>query len=374
MAQTDRTAGLVGNTAIKAPCRVATTASITLSGEQTIDGVSVVTGDRVLVKDQSPSADKGIYVADTGDWTRALDFDGVRDVVTGTLVYVNSGTVGGDSWWKLSTTGTITIGTTSLTFQRTDTEITDAELAALAGLTSAADRLPYFTGSGTASLATFTSVGRNLVNKATVGDVRSNIGAQQDIIDTRGQVLRGSSSGAVETLALGTALKVLGSDGTDMGYIWQNLVQVQYDTLTSTFSTTKTAFASDSNITGLEVSLTPKSASHRVMLIAFINIGHSTTGNQYLRFYRDNSTAILVGDAASNRTQVTAVYTSVGAGPMRAISMMASDLPGGTSAYTFNVHIITNTGTAYVNRSGTDTDSSTFGRGASSLIAIEYIP
>ena len=52
---TDRRYGVSGNLAMKAPCRVATTANITLNGLQTIDGVTVAAGDRVLVKDQSSS-------------------------------------------------------------------------------------------------------------------------------------------------------------------------------------------------------------------------------------------------------------------------------------------------------------------------------
>ena len=54
--QTDRIDGLSTSVAMKAPVVVATTANITLSGLQTIDGVSVVTGDRVLVKDQTTSS------------------------------------------------------------------------------------------------------------------------------------------------------------------------------------------------------------------------------------------------------------------------------------------------------------------------------
>lgn len=113
---TDRRQRLNSGAAIKVPCVAATTANITLSGEQTIDGVACVTGDRVLVKDQTDASENGIYVVDTGTWDRAQDWDGPYDVVTGTLVPVNSGTLNGDSFWKVDTAGTITIGTTSVSF------------------------------------------------------------------------------------------------------------------------------------------------------------------------------------------------------------------------------------------------------------------
>ena len=102
-AQTDRLAGLLVNSAIKNPCAVATTAAITRSGEQTIDGVTT-SGSRVLVKNQASSIDNGIYVSDSGAWSRAADFNGPRDVVEGTLIKVNGGTttVG---YWYVSTTG-----------------------------------------------------------------------------------------------------------------------------------------------------------------------------------------------------------------------------------------------------------------------------
>ena len=101
---------------VKDSVRAATTANITLSGEQTIDGVAVVAGNRVLVKNQDTASQNGIYVAAAGSWTRATDFDADAEVTPGAFVFVEQGTVAADSGWVLTTDGAITVGTTSLTF------------------------------------------------------------------------------------------------------------------------------------------------------------------------------------------------------------------------------------------------------------------
>lgn len=101
---------------VKDSVRAATTANITLSGAQTIDGVSVIAGDRVLVKDQSTSANNGIYVCASGSWTRATDADTSAEVTGGMYVWVNEGTANADTGWLLTTNDPITLGSTSLTF------------------------------------------------------------------------------------------------------------------------------------------------------------------------------------------------------------------------------------------------------------------
>lgn len=116
---TDRRQGVNSSAAIKVPCRAATTAAITLSGEQTIDGVACVTGDRVLVKDQTDTTTNAIYNVDTGTWTRALDFNGAYDVKNGTLCYVNTGgAMNGGGWFIVSCVDPVIIGTTAITFSR----------------------------------------------------------------------------------------------------------------------------------------------------------------------------------------------------------------------------------------------------------------
>lgn len=98
----DRRRGLSSGVAFKPPCRLATTANITLSGLQTIDGVAVASGDRVLVKNQTVEANNGIYTADTGPWVRTPDLNSARDFVDGTLVLVTDGTVSAGVIYQLT--------------------------------------------------------------------------------------------------------------------------------------------------------------------------------------------------------------------------------------------------------------------------------
>lgn len=94
-----------------------TTANITLSGEQTIDGILTSTS-RVLVKNQTSGATNGIYVSAAGAWSRSTDADASAEVTSGMLVYSNNvGTVNGNLVFALVTPDPITLGTTVLTFQ-----------------------------------------------------------------------------------------------------------------------------------------------------------------------------------------------------------------------------------------------------------------
>lgn len=115
MTQVDRGSGLVGNAAIKYPCRMATTANITLSGLQTIDGIVGAEGDRVLVKSQTDTTENGIWVMDSGDWNRAADCANSYALTYGTLVIVNLGSTASGMYY-CSTTGDIDVGTDAISF------------------------------------------------------------------------------------------------------------------------------------------------------------------------------------------------------------------------------------------------------------------
>lgn len=113
---TDRLNAAQAALAIKAPCDAVATSNITLSGEQTVGGVAVVSGDRVLVVGQTVASENGIYVVDTSAWSRAPDFDGNNDVVNGTLIVVTRTTGGRGIYYQVETANPITIGTTSISF------------------------------------------------------------------------------------------------------------------------------------------------------------------------------------------------------------------------------------------------------------------
>lgn len=96
----------------KTSALVATTANITLSGEQTIDGVPT-SSSRVLVKNQSTASQNGIYVSSSGAWSRSTDADTGAELA-GAFVFVEEGTINSSTGWTQITQPPITIGITSI--------------------------------------------------------------------------------------------------------------------------------------------------------------------------------------------------------------------------------------------------------------------
>ena len=99
----------------KASVRAATTGTITLSGAQTIDGVALVAGDRVLVKDQAGPAENGIYVVAAGAWSRSADAN-TWDELVSAYVFVESGAVNANAGFTCTVQSGGTLGTTPVTW------------------------------------------------------------------------------------------------------------------------------------------------------------------------------------------------------------------------------------------------------------------
>jgi hypothetical protein len=172
---------------IKESVRAATTANITLSGAQTIDGVSVVAGDRVLVKNQSTGSENGIYVASASGWSRADDANSNAEVTAGMFTFVAEGTVNADSGWVLTTNDTITLGTTALAFAQFSGA---GQITAGAGLTKNGNTLDAV---GTADRIT--------VNADSI-DIASTY-AGQNTITTVGTIATGTWNGTAIAIANG---------------------------------------------------------------------------------------------------------------------------------------------------------------------------
>lgn len=162
----DRLDGSIAGVAAKAPVRVATTANITLSGTQTIDGVAVVADDRVLVKNQTTTTENGIYRASATAWVREPDFNGARDVVTGTLIYVNSGTLNGGYFFRVTSSNPVDIGDDAITLVRHGSS-----------LGSSADNYLNLIGSATGSNPQYVTI-------QAVGTTNTSVGINHNSIGT----------------------------------------------------------------------------------------------------------------------------------------------------------------------------------------------
>lgn len=99
----------------KPSVRVVSTSNLTLSGLQTIDGVTLSVGDRVLAVGQTTASQNGVYSVASGVWSRATDADQTGEITPGAFWYVEEGSAFKTSQWRCNNTGVITLGTTAIT-------------------------------------------------------------------------------------------------------------------------------------------------------------------------------------------------------------------------------------------------------------------
>jgi hypothetical protein len=170
---------------IKDSVRVASTGNVSLTGGSsdleagdTIDGVTLVAGDRVLLKNQSTASENGIYVAVASGGTpaRSDDANASAEVTSGMFVWVEEGTSNGDQGYVLTTNNVITLNTTNLTF----TQFSGAgQITAGNGLTKSGNTINVVPDDVTLSVTadeiklkgdvTTTALGDLLIGKATDG-------------------------------------------------------------------------------------------------------------------------------------------------------------------------------------------------------------
>lgn len=134
---------------VKDSVRVATTANGTLAtayeNTDTVDGVTLATGDRILLKDQTTGEENGIYTVNaSGAPTRAIDANASSEVTAGMYTFVSEGTANGNAGFVLTTDDPITLGTTPLVFVQFSGA---GQITAGAGLTKSGNTLN--TGAGT---------------------------------------------------------------------------------------------------------------------------------------------------------------------------------------------------------------------------------
>lgn len=132
---------------VKLSVRAISTADITLSAPQTIDGVSVLAGDRVLVAGQTDASENGIYVVGTGAWVRSADADNtpVGEVTSGMFTFVEEGTAFAGTGWVLTTANPIVLDTTDLVFAQFSQA---GVIVAGAGLTKSGTTLDVVSANG----------------------------------------------------------------------------------------------------------------------------------------------------------------------------------------------------------------------------------
>lgn len=139
------TDGVAQGLDIKQSVRAIALTNLDLNGTETVDGVSLVAGNRVLVAGQTAPAENGIYIVDAGAWSRSPDANSDADVTAGMFTFVSEGTLYADTGWVLSTNDTVVLDTTPLNF----TQFSAAGVVvAGAGLTKTGNTLDVGAGDG----------------------------------------------------------------------------------------------------------------------------------------------------------------------------------------------------------------------------------
>jgi len=205
-------------------------ATLTLStGISTLDGYTLVNGDRILIKNETNQAHNGIYTRTSSTvFTRATDFDTVNEVASGDFLFVEEGTVNEANGF-VQTETTTAIGTSNIIFEQFSGA---GQISAGNGLTKngntidAVGTADKITVSANAITIASTYVGQTSIT--TLGTIATgtwngdtiayNYGGTGQTSYARGDIVYASAANTLAKLTLGANGKILQSDGTDITY------------------------------------------------------------------------------------------------------------------------------------------------------------
>ena len=295
-ATVERQTGLVSSAAVKGPCRSYATTAITLSGEQTVAGVALVTGDRVLVGGQADATANGIYIVSTGAWQRSPDFNRNDDVVTGSIVSVTSGSNAG-LWVAAPSASPMTVGTDTVTFSSyaaaLNSELidTDGTLAANSDVKVASQKATrtYVTAAIDAIKNGVSSAFDTLSEIATALGLKANAAdAALTGVPTAPTAIAGTSTTQIATTAfvaagfqaLKTILTTLGNLADGAGYLLNDgaggLSWASVNSLSALTSVVSNTLGSSTSTVTLTVGATYKD------LELFVAFDHTAGSNQQM--------------------------------------------------------------------------------------------
>jgi phage-related tail fiber protein len=254
----------------------ATTANITLSGLQAIDGYTTLAGDRVLVKNQTTQSANGLYAAAAGAWTRVADASTGANILN-SIVLVLNGTVNALTQWANTNTSTITVGTTAITYGQT-----------------AAAGTAYTAGTG----LTLTGAQFSITNTAVTPGTYTKV-----TVNAQGQVTLGASLASADVTG---ALGFTPYNATNpSGYISGNQ------------TITYTGDATGSGTTAVTLTLAASGVTAGTYNNVTVNAKGLVTGGSNIGYLTANQTITLSGDVTgSGTTAITATLanTAVTAG------------------------------------------------------------
>jgi hypothetical protein len=281
----------------KASCRASTVANITLSGAQTIDGVAVIAGERVLVQNQSSAAQNGIYVAAAGAWARSSDAS-TWDSLVAAYTFIESGTVNGNNGFICTIAPGGTLGTTPVTWAQ-------------------------FSGAGQVIAGTGMSKTGNTLNVNTASSARIVVGADEIDLATTGVAASTYQSVTVDTFGRVTG----GTNPTTLaGYNISNAY---------TTSQVDAALALKLNLTGGTMSGAIAMGASKITGLADPTVAQDAATKNYIDTIF-GSTTTAAASAAAAASSASAASTSASNAATSATASAGSATSSAASYTTFN--------------------------------------